>query len=251
VLIALAAQQRPARWVMVGTLVLQSVLAAGLAASDRWVPLINEPELPTLPAELLAGGLLSRAAACFGLALLAGVLLWWAQTPWRRGWLLAQQLAVVAFAVTALHPLVALGDRLRQAPLRRLAAAAMDQRRSGEPLAMVGILKPSLHFYADQVVIYEGVQANGPLNLNDRLLNERRAGQQPSPAAADTTVLVVIDQRTAQLPHWRGLVHKPLAQDGLFSLWRVPRQALDQWAQRLRAAGVPPPDWQQPRPERY
>jgi hypothetical protein len=182
---------------------------------------------------------------------LAGVLLWWAQTPWRRGWLLAQQLAVVAFAVTALQPLVALGDRLRQAPLRRLAAAAMDQRRSGEPLAMVGILKPSLHFYADQVVIYEGVQANGPLNLNDRLLNERRAGQQPSPAAADTTVLVVIDQRTAQLPHWRGLVHKPLAQDGLFSLWRVPRQALDQWAQRLRAAGVPPPDWQQPRPERY
>jgi hypothetical protein len=164
--------------------------------------------------------------------------------------LLAQQLAVVAFAVTALQPLVALGDRLRQAPLRRLAAVALQQRRSGEPLAMVGILKPSLHFYADQVVIYEGVQANGPLNLNDRLLHERRAGQQPSPAA-DNTVLVVIDQRTAQRPHWRSLAHQPLAQDGLFSLWRVPRQALDQWAQRLRAAGVPPPDWQQPRPERY
>ncbi len=74
-------------------------------------------------------------------------------------------------------------------------------------------------------MIYEGVQANGPLNLNDRLLYERRAGQQPSPAA-DNTVLVVIDQRTAQRPHWRG-------------------------AQRLRAAGAPPPDWQQPRPERY
>jgi hypothetical protein len=251
VLIALAAQQRPARWVVVSTLALQAVLAAGLAASDRWVPMINEPELPTLPAELLAGGLLSRAAFCFGLALLAGVLLCWAQTPWRRWWLLAQQLAVVAFAVTALQPLVAFGDRLRQAPLRRLAAAALDQRRSGEPLAMVGILKPSLHFYADQVVIYEGVQANGPLNLNDRLLNERRAGQQPSPPAANNTVLVVIDQRTAQLPHWRGLVHQPLAQEGLFALWRVPRQALDQWAQRLRAAGLPPPDWQQPRPERY
>ena len=251
VLIALAAQQRPGRWVMASTLALQAVLAAGLAASGRWVPLINEPELPTLPAELLAGGLLSRAAACFGLALVAGVLLWWAQTPWKRGWLLAQQLAVVAFAVTALQHLVAFGDRLRQAPLRRLAAAVLDERRSGEPLAMVGILKPSLHFYTDQVVIYEGVQANGPLNLDDRLLNERRAGQQPSPPAANNTVLVVIDQRTAQLPHWRGLAHQPLAQEGLFALWRVPRQALDQWAQRLRAVGLPPPDWQQPRPERY
>jgi hypothetical protein len=251
VLIALAAQQRPGRWVMASTLALQAVLAVGLAASGRWVPLINEPELPTLPAELLAGGLLSRAAVCFALALGAGVLLWWAQTPWRRGWLLAQQLAVVAFAVTSLQPLVAFGDRLRQAPLRRLAAAVLDERRSGEPLAMVGILKPSIHFYTDQVVIYEGVQANGPLNLNDRLLNERRAGQQPSPPAANNTVLVVIDQRTAQLPHWRGLAHQPLAQEGLFALWRVPRQALDQWAQRLRAAGLPAPDWQQPRPERY
>jgi hypothetical protein len=101
------------------------------------------------------------------------------------------------------------------------------------------------------VVIYEGVQANGPLNLNDRLLNERRRGQEPSPPSPGNTALVLIDQRTARLPHWKGLAHQTLAADGLFSLWRVPRQSLDQWATQLKRAGVPPPDWQQPRPERY
>jgi 4-amino-4-deoxy-L-arabinose transferase-like glycosyltransferase len=250
-LMALAAQQRPARWVVAGTLFLQGVLAAGLVASSRWVPLIDEPELPTLPAELLAGGLLARAAACFGLALLAGLLLWRTHSPWKRGWLLAQQLAVVAFAVSALQPLVALGDRLRQAPLRRMAAAVEQQRRAGEPLAMVGILKPSIHFYTDQVVIYEGVQPNGPINLNDRLINEQRPGLTPSPPSPASTALVLIDQRTAALPHWKGLVHQSLAADGLFALWRVPRQSLNAWAQQLRGAGVPPPDWQLPRPERY
>jgi 4-amino-4-deoxy-L-arabinose transferase-like glycosyltransferase len=250
-LIALAAQQRPGRWVMASTLLLQGVLAVGLAASSRWVPLIDEPELPTLPAELLASGLLSRAAACFGLALLAGVVLWCVKAPWARGWLLAQQLAVVAFAVSALQPMVTFGDRLRQVPLRRLAVAVQHQRRSGEPLAMVGILKPSLHFYANQVVIYEGVQANGPLNLNDRLSHERRRGQIPSPPAPGSSVLLVIDQRTAQLPHWRGLSHQTLASEGLFDLWRVPRQALDQWAAQLKRSDIPPEDWQQPRPERY
>ena len=246
VLIALAAQQRPGRWLLASTAALQALLAVGLAAADRWVPLINEPELPTLPAELLASGLLTRAAACFGIALLAAVLL-----RLQRGWLLAQQLALTAFAVTALQPLVVLGDRVRQQPLRRIAAAAVAERRADEPLAMVGILKPSLHFYTDQVVIYEGVQPNGPLNLNERLEREQRRQQQPSPPTADASVLVVIDQGTAQLPHWQGLPHQRLATQGLFALWRVPRQALQRWAIELKAQGVPAPDWQLPRPERY
>ena len=246
VLIALAAQQRPGRWLLGCTVALQAVLAVGLAAADRWVPLINEPELPTLPAELLASGLLMRAALCFGVALLAAVLL-----RAQRGWLLAQQLAMATFVVAALQPLVGLGDRVRQQPLRRIATAAVAARRAGEPLAMVGILKPSLHFYTDQVVIYEGVQPNGPLNLNDRLLREQRRQQRPTPPTADASVLVVIDQRTAQLPHWQGLPHQHLASEGLFSLWRVPRPALDRWAIGLRGQGLPVPDWQLPRPERY
>ena len=257
-LIALAGQKlvavarRPwARALVIATLFVQALFALGLAASDRWVLLINEPELPTLPAELLAGGLLTRASLCFALAALAGLWLWCAADSRRSAWLLAQQLALVAFVVAALQPLIALGDRLRQEPLRRIAAAVVAQRHGAEPLAMVGILKPSLHFYTDQVVIYEGIQPNGPLNLNDRLKQEHRRAQQPSPVTPEGTVLVVIDRRTALLPHWRGLPHQPLAAAGLFSLWRVPRPALDRWASTLRSKGVPAPDWQLPRPERY
>ena len=257
-LIALTAQQlsarasqRRSRAVVVAALALQALFAVGLAASDRWVLLINEPELPTLPAELLISGLLTRAAVCFGLACAAGLLLWCTAGPRRWAWLLGQQLALVAFVVAALQPLVALGDRLRQLPVRRIAAAVVAERRGDEPLAMVGILKPSLHFYADQVVIYEGIQPNGPLNLNDRLRRERRRDQQPTPVTPAGTVLLVIDQRTAQLPHWRGLAHQALAAEGLFSLWRVQRLALDRWAAALERQGAPRPDWQLPRPERY
>jgi 4-amino-4-deoxy-L-arabinose transferase-like glycosyltransferase len=257
-LIALAAQQltakasqRRSRAVVVATLAVQVFFAVALAASDRWVLLINEPELPTLPAELLISGLLMRAAMCFGLAVAAGLLLWCAGGQRRLGWLLGQQLALVAFVVAALQPLMALGDRLRQLPIRRIAAAAVAERRNGEPLAMVGILKPSLHFYADQVVIYEGIQPNGPLNLNDRLKRERRRDQQPTAVTSDATVLLVIDQRTAQLNHWRGLAHQPLATEGLFQLWRVQRLTLDRWAAALERKGVSAADWQLPRPERY
>jgi hypothetical protein len=69
--------------------------------------------------------------------------------------------------------------------------------------------------------------------------------------AAGATLLLVIDQRTAQLPHWAGLAHQPLAADGLYQLWRVQRSALQGWVEDLQSRGLPGPDWQRPRPERY
>jgi len=114
----------------------------------------------------------------------------------------------------------------------------------------VGVMKPSLHYYTRQVVLFEGIQPNGPVNLDDRLRRERRAGLTPS-ASADGTLLLVIDRNTAALPHWRGLPHLPLDRRAIYALWRVRRADLQAHAAQLRAAGVPPPDWQQPRPERY
>ncbi|MBM5809344.1 MAG: glycosyltransferase family 39 protein [Cyanobacteria bacterium M_surface_9_m1_291] len=257
-LIALAAQDllvlsplRGGRWWRLATLALVGLLSLGLLLSARWIPLIVEPELPTLPAELLASGAVVRAGLCFGLALLAGVLLWWAPRPWGQLWLLAQQLAVGLFVTTALVPLIGLGDRLRQQPVRRIASTVVQQRAPAEPLAMVGILKPSLHYYSGQVVIYEGVQPSGPANLADRLLREHRRGQHPTPVTPGATLLLVIDQRTARLPHWSGLVHQPLDADGLYRLWRVQRSDLQRWVEALRRRGQPGPDWQRPRPERY
>jgi hypothetical protein len=156
----------------------------------------------------------------------------------------------VLFVLTALQPLVELGDRLRQLPVRQVAATIVEQRRPDEPLAMVGVLKPSLHFYTRQVVLFEGLQPNGPINLDERLRLERRAGLSPSPVAANT-LLLVIDRRTATLPHWQGLPHTRIDQRGLYELWRVRRAALHDQANRLLAAGSTGPDWQRPRPERY
>jgi hypothetical protein len=101
------------------------------------------------------------------------------------------------------------------------------------------------------VVLYEGIAPVGLLNLNDRLARERRRGLEPTPPRAGSSVLVVIDRGTAQLPHWRGLPHEQLGREGLYQLWRVPRPALQRRAAELRKAGVPAPDWQLPRPERY
>lgn len=242
---------RAGAWLRGATLALLALFTTGLALSARWIPLIDDPELPTLPAELLASGDVLRAAACFALALALAALFSAAASRWRRFWLLGAQLPLVLFVPVALLPMVELGDRVRQLPVRQVAADVLAQRRPGEPLAMVGILKPSLHYYTRQVVLYEGIQPTGPSNLIDRLARERRAGLQPGPATADASLLLVIDRHTAGLPHWRALRHQLLARHGLYALWRVSRTDLDAHGASLRRRGLPGPDWQRPRPERY
>ena len=87
--------------------------------------------------------------------------------------------------------------------------------------------------------------------FRSRLARERRRGHSPSPVQPGASLLLVIDQRTAALPHWRGLPHHTLAREALYQLWRVDRGDLQRRAQQLKAAGVVGPDWQRPRPERY
>ncbi|MEX1317494.1 MAG: glycosyltransferase family 39 protein [Synechococcaceae cyanobacterium] len=248
-LIALAAQRRPRlAWRLC---VLPALLLAGaFAAASLWVPRIVTPEMPELPAALLASGRLPVAAACFGLA--AALVM----VGWRRGSaaaLLALQLPLVLFVPLALLPLWQLGDQLRGEPVRRLAAAVVERTQrsgTGEPLAMVGMLKPSLHFYGRRVVIYEGAEPADLVNLAERLAGERRQGQVPSSAALQPHLLLVIDSGTATREHWRDLDPELLDQAGIYRLWRLDRRRLEQRAAQLRAAGVRA-DWRDPRPERY
>ena len=252
-LIALAAQRSGRwawRWVWGLSLLLTAVLAGGFAAGPLWLPLIDAPEMPTLVAELLAAPWVPLAAACWALALLLGA---WA--GWRRGalaGLLALQLPLAAFVPAVLLPLLGLGDRLRAEPVRQLAASAQRQRRFEAPshLAMVGMLKPSLHFYARQVVLYEEVGPVGLVNLSDRLAAERREGQVPAAADGRSELLLVIDAETAAQPHWQGLEPQLLEQAGIYRLWRLDRRRLAQRAEALRAGGLQP-SWREPRPERY
>ena len=263
VLIALAAQdllawRNPAhpgaslwrsRLVWLATLALTAVLCLGLVGSARWIPLIQDPEMPTLPAEMLASGLVVRAGLCFGLAVGLALALAWSR--WRPAWLAAMQVALVLFGVSALEPLMELGDRVRQLPVRQIAAEVVRLRRPGEPLAMVGTLKPSLHYYTRQVVIFEGLRGYGLVNLADRLEREWRQGQSPSAAIKGNTVLVVIDRDTSRLAYWQPVAHQTLAHYGLYQLWRVDRLELARQAQALKDTFAVTANWQEPRPERY
>jgi hypothetical protein len=144
-----------------------------------------------------------------------------------------------------------LGDQLRGLPVRQMAAAVARQGQGSEPLAMVGVMKPSLHYYSRQVVLYEGAEPVGLLNLNDRLAHERRRGLSPSPALKGATLLVVIDQGTAQEAGWQTLPHQELVVHGIYRLWRVERWQLARRAGQIAAVTGIRPDWQKPRPERY
>ncbi|MCT0198771.1 glycosyltransferase family 39 protein [Synechococcus sp. CS-1325] len=248
------AKAAPDRWFQRAqglTVALSGLLAAALWASPAWIPLIDDPEMPTLPGELLASGYVLRAALCFSLATLAGAWFWLRTRTPGPGWLLGLQLPLVAFQLLAVLPMWQLGDGVRGRPVRAMAAAAAQLARPGEKLAMVGILKPSLHYYSRRVVLYEGTTADGLANLSDRLRSERRRNLEPSSSMAAPTVLMVIDAATAALPHWRSLKGAPLFSSGLYSLWRVERGRLDQQASSLVRTGKARVSWRDPRPERY
>lgn len=229
------------------SLLLAAVVALAFAAGALWVPLIRDPELPTLPRDLLASGLLARGAWLWGAAVALGWLTRARPAPLR---LLALQLPLVLAVPMMLLPGWALGDRLRSLPVRQMAASVVRFAAADEPVAMVGILKPSLHFYSRRVVIYEGSGAEGPVNLADRLRRERRPGLHPGPASRHATVLVVIDERTAASRFWLGLGQRELARAGLYRLWRLDRASLERRAAALQAQGQRI-SWDRPRPERY
>jgi 4-amino-4-deoxy-L-arabinose transferase-like glycosyltransferase len=229
------------------SLALCAFLGLAYLAGPLWVPLIQDPELPTLPAGILASGRLPLAGACYLLAAALGW--WWRHRPWPLP-LLLLQLPLVAFVPLVLLPLWNLGDQLRGAPVRAMAEAVRRQARPDESLAMVGILKPSLHYYSRRVVLYEGLAPEGPINLADRLGRERRVGQLPRFTAQQPTVLLVIDRTTATFPHWRGLGETELARSGLYRLWRLDRRRLEARAEALARGGLNS-TWWRPRPERY
>ena len=248
-LVALAAQHcggRSGAWVWGLTLLLALVLGGALLAAPLWVPLIQDPEMPGLADALLASGQLRLA----GVLLLAATAA--AGLSWRQGGaaLLALQLPLLALPPLVLLPLVQLGDRLRAEPVRALAAAVRGQQRADEPLAMVGILKPSLHFYSRSLVFYEGTSPYALVNLADRLAHEPRQGHRPERARQRGSLLVVIDGRTGNLPHWQGLEPQELGRTGLYRLWRLERSRLEARAAALRRLGMTT-NWRDPRFERY
>ena len=132
-LVAAAPADRGLRWAWGLTLGFSGLVGVVFLAAPRWLPLIQDPELPTLAPDLLVSGLLPWAACLWLLAAVLGLLigpLRGQHAPWR---LLALQAPLVLFVPLVLVPAWSLGDRLRGLPVRQMAAAVHNQSSPAEP----------------------------------------------------------------------------------------------------------------------
>jgi 4-amino-4-deoxy-L-arabinose transferase-like glycosyltransferase len=131
-------------------LIIFAVLAIAALYSPNWMG--NDPAMPNLPALVQASGVMVRAAVIWGIAFIAGIGLWLSR---RRRWLWSINLvAFAAFIGLSILPAFQLADQVRQQPLRDIAQTAIAQQQSGEPLYMVGFMKPTLVFYTQKPVTY-------------------------------------------------------------------------------------------------
>jgi hypothetical protein len=207
-------------WSWAASIGLVACLAVIFWLSPVWVGWIRDPEMPSLAPDLLGSGLVWRAALWFSFAaVLSSVVL--IQRKSAAIGLLTMQIPLFLFHVSALIPIAELGDQLRQRPVRRVADQMNKEHLPGEPLAMVGVMKPSLHFHTRQVIVFEGNYDGALVNLADRLANEQRRGWVGHPLGtkdASDTVLVAIDKRTSSLDHWRGLHPIELGCFGIYQL---------------------------------
>ncbi|TGG85770.1 MAG: phospholipid carrier-dependent glycosyltransferase [Aphanocapsa feldmannii 288cV] len=212
---------RVAAWI---SLALTLGLGLTLLAAPTWVGLIQDPEMPGFAAALMASGLFHRGGMVLLVAASLGALL----LAWRRWpWLLLAQLSLVAWTPLTLLPLTGLVDTARQRDVRLLGETITRTHRAGEPVAMVGIKKPSLHFYGRRQVRYEGKSPQALANLSFCMA---WPGSEP-------TLLLVIDRGTAMADHWQGIRHQRLDARGLYLLWRLNRTDLDARSRQLLADG--------------
>ena len=237
--------QRGLRLAMAASSALLVLVSAALALSPQWLPLINDPTLPGLATAVGRRPWLNLGAA---VTLAAALLLSGLATNRPTERLLQSQAALLLLVPLVLLPVWQIGDQLRGAPIRQLAAVARAESSAGEPLAMVGLIKPSLHFYSQSTVLFEGRSPYALVNLVDRLRAESRPGLRPSSADLQPTLLLVIDSATANKDHWRNMKGRELAQAGPYRLWRLDRLWLEQRARILQNEGINP-SWRRPRPE--
>ena len=118
---------------------------------------------------------------------------------------------------------------------------------------MVGVNKPSLHSYTQKVILYEGNTSRNLVNITSRLAIEERQGWSGAPIGeprGSDTALLVIDTKTSELKHWKGLGPDVLGQFGIYKVWRVNRRRLQDRAIELIVNGVRP-NWRLPTPERF
>ena len=128
--------------------------------------------MPDLPSMLLQSGLSIRAGTL--LFILGIISLFLAFIKYKYRSLIYLQIPLISLQLFVMLPLWDLADILRHKPIREISKRVLSVRYSNEPIAMVGVRKPSLHFYTKQIITYESYSDIGLVNLSDRLRFEVR-----------------------------------------------------------------------------
>ncbi len=208
-----------------------------LFISDSWLFLINDPEMPNLVNEIEEAGLFLKTRTFLSLLTIFALYFSFKFVPksiiyFQIIFLFGQFFIMSSFRKVA--------DNLRQAPLRNLSQKIKNVRSSSEPLAMIGIRKPSLHFYSNQIVFYESNSPEGIINLSERFESDKRSNLFDKPNYNSETFLMVIDRYSYRKPHWKNIKHQELGVYGIYNLVRVNRIELKQSASNFRKKGLKP-----------
>jgi len=115
---------------------------------------------------------------------------------------------------------------------------------------MIGIRKPSLHYYSRQIVFYEPNTKEGLINLSDRLNTDRRENYEDQPNYEYKSLLVVIDDYSSRKKHWSNINHQKLGEYGIYNLWRIQKSDLNNYSQFLVNSGYES-DWKNRKVEKF
>jgi len=203
--------------------------------SDSWLVLINDPEMPDLINQIKISGLILRAKIFFTLLTLISTFFIFKFLP--KSLLLLQILFFIGqFFVMPYVRTIA--DNLRQKPLRDISKKIINERSNKEPIAMIGIRKPSLHFYSKQIIFYESSSRSGLVNLSERFRFGKRSNELDKPNFQSGSFLVVIDKYSKEEKHWKKMNSQKLGTYGIYSLMRIKRSDLNITATKFKKLGI-------------
>ena len=203
--------------------------------SDSWLVLINDPEMPDLINQIKISGLILRAKIFFTLLTLISTFFIFKFLP--KSLLLLQILFFIGqFFVMPYVRTIA--DNLRQKPLRDISKKIINERSNKEPIAMIGIRKPSLHFYSKQIIFYESSSRSGLVNLSERFRLGKRSNELDKPNFQSGSFLVVIDKYSKEEKHWKKMNSQKLGTYGIYSLMRIKRSDLNITASKFKKLGI-------------
>ncbi len=215
--------------------------------SNIWLSTINDPEMPNLASELISSGIIFKAKLFFFSFTLLAIILFSLKS---RNILLYLQILLLIGQSYLMSPIRKLADTSRQLPLRNISKLILDIRQGRETLAMIGVRKPSLHYYSRQIVFYEPNTEEGLINLSERLNKDRRENYEDQPDYEYKSLLVVIDEHSTSRQQWSKINHQKLGKFGIYNLWRIQKSDLNKYSRLLVKSGYKS-NWENRKVEKF